>query len=85
MNNILPGMRAARQRAGLSVASVALRLGVTRQAVHAWELGIRVPSVSRLAELSAVLDCPVEALLAPPPALPGPGQPEHNTREGLRP
>jgi transcriptional regulator with XRE-family HTH domain len=41
---------------------LAVRLGVSPQAVTAWERGIARPDAHRLATLAAVLDVPVDLL-----------------------
>ena len=48
--------RAVRQSAGMSAAQVATALGVTRQAVSAWERGTRCPRGEMLEAYVAVLD-----------------------------
>lgn len=47
-------LRAARQRAKLSQGGVAETLGITRQALSAWETGASCPSATQLAELATV-------------------------------
>lgn len=47
-------LRAARQRARLSQEGVAETLGITRQALSAWETGASCPSATQLAELATV-------------------------------
>jgi DNA-binding XRE family transcriptional regulator len=48
--------RALRQAAGISQADVARAAGVTRQAVHLWERGMRVPCGENLDTYAAVLN-----------------------------
>jgi transcriptional regulator with XRE-family HTH domain len=47
-------LKAARQRARLSQGTVAESLGITRQALSAWETGSSCPSATQLAELATV-------------------------------
>lgn len=48
-------LRDVRLIAGLSQQVVADQLGVTRQALSAWERGVRTPSVVRLYEWAAAV------------------------------
>ena len=41
-----------RERAGLSQAALAKKVGVTRSAVNAWELGLSIPTTQYVAELA---------------------------------
>lgn len=51
----------ARQRAGLTVADIAKRLGITIQSVYGWEKG-SVPKSSRMSELADMFDVPLQWL-----------------------
>lgn len=55
----------ARARAGMSQQQLANRLGVGLEAVSRMERGVAEATVSRLAELSAILGCPVHDLTLP--------------------
>ena len=41
-----------RERAGLSQAALAKKVGVTRSAVNAWEIGLSIPTTQYVAELA---------------------------------
>ena len=41
-----------RERAGLSQAALAKKVGVTRSAVDAWEIGLSIPTTQYVAELA---------------------------------
>ena len=63
----MTGLRTMRRRAGLKQYELADRLGVTRQAVNAWELGRAVPSSKKMPQIAQTLGCQLEDLYAPPP------------------
>ena len=44
-------IRELRERAGLSQAALAKKIGVTRSAVNAWEMGLSIPTTQYVAEL----------------------------------
>jgi len=50
-----PALRAKRVAAGLTQRALAARLGVTQEAVSAWERGLWRPSPKHLHELAHVL------------------------------
>ena len=52
-----------RERAGLSQSALAKKVGVTRSAVNAWEMGISAPSTSWLVELSNLFHVTTDYLL----------------------
>ena len=56
---------AVRERRRVSQAQLAERLGVSKMAVSHWERGQQVPSVARLIELCAALECTPNDLLMP--------------------
>lgn len=56
-------IRAARLATGKSQLQVAAALGINQQAVSKWERGTCSPSARRLADLAALLDTTVDALL----------------------
>ena len=43
-----------RERAGLSQSALAKKVGVTRSAVNAWEMGLSIPTTQYVAELAPV-------------------------------
>ena len=45
-------IRELRERAGVSQAALARRVGVTRSAVNAWEMGLSIPTTPCVAELA---------------------------------
>lgn len=55
-------IRAARAERGWSLSQVAERVYVTRQAIHAWEVGIAYPKDKNLDRLCCVLGLPYEEL-----------------------
>lgn len=62
MSEILPGIRARRKAAGLTIEALSLRMGVTRQTVFNWESGARLPSADKLPEIAAALGCSIDDL-----------------------
>lgn len=52
-----------RENIGLTQSQLANRLGVTRAAVNAWEMGISFPSTALLAELSRLFGVSTDYLL----------------------
>ena len=58
----LRGLEASRIRAGITQSELALRLGVTRQAVSLWEAGARTPSSALLPRIARELDCGIEEM-----------------------
>lgn len=55
-------IRELREAAGLTQTALALRVGVSRQAVNQWELGTTWPSSQLLPVLAATLGCKIEGL-----------------------
>ena len=47
-------IRELRERAGVSQAALARRVGVTRSAVNAWEMGLSIPTTQYVAEAGTV-------------------------------
>lgn len=58
-------IRELREAAGLTQAALALRVGVSRQAVNQWESGINWPSAQLLPRLAWALGCQVSDLFEP--------------------
>lgn len=56
-------IKARRMDLGLTQTELAKKLGVTRAAENAWEMGLSSPSVPYLAELSKVFGVSVDYLL----------------------
>ena len=56
-------IRAARERAGLTQAALALKVGVTRSAVAQWETGRAGQVGSHLAQIAAVLGLGIDHLM----------------------
>lgn len=55
----------ARNKAGLSQAAVADKLGIKPASVSQWETGKTAPKADRLLEIAALYGCTVEELLVP--------------------
>lgn len=55
----------ARNKAGLSQAVVADKLGIKPASVSQWENGKTMPNADRLLEIAALYECTVEELLLP--------------------
>lgn len=58
-------IRELREAAGLTQSALALRVGVSRQAVNQWESGINWPSAQLLPRLAFALGCQVSDLFEP--------------------
>ncbi len=58
----LEGLRCYRQRAGLTQAELADRLGVNRASIIAWESGAAWPSAAKLPLIADVLQCQIDEL-----------------------
>lgn len=52
-----------RERVGLTQAALAMKIGVTQQAVASWEAGKTLPRPAMLLRLADVLGCTVDELL----------------------
>lgn len=66
MSEILPGIRARRKAAGLSIETLAGTLGVTRQTIYNWESGARLPAADVLPEIARALGCSIDDLYTEP-------------------
>lgn len=62
MNVILPGLRARRKAAGLTLRGMAAELGCTQAAVSCWELGETLPTADRLPDIARLLGCTIDEL-----------------------
>lgn len=56
-------IRTTREKNGLTQSMLAKRLGISRSAVNAWELGVSVPSAQYLVELSKLFKVSTDFLL----------------------
>lgn len=63
MVNYYDRIKNLRESAGLTQAQLAHKLGVTRAAVNAWEIGISAPSTALLIELSRLFGVSSDHLL----------------------
>ena len=52
-----------RERAGLSQAALAKKVGVTRSAVNAWEMGLSIPTTQYVAELAQLFHVSADYML----------------------
>ena len=52
-----------RERAGLSQAALAKKVGVTRLAVNAWEMGLSIPTTQYVAELAQLFHVSADFML----------------------
>ena len=52
-----------REKQNLTQSGLAKKLNMTRSAVNAWEMGISVPNVEKLVELSSLFNVSVDYLL----------------------
>lgn len=65
MTDVLPGIRARRKAAGLTLSELAARIGVTQQAVGMWERGETLPAADRLPDIARALECSIDELYSP--------------------
>ena len=52
-----------RERAGVSQAVLAKRVGVTRSAVNAWEMGLSIPTTQYVAQLAQLFHVSADFML----------------------
>ena len=52
-----------RERAGLSQSALAKKIGVTRSAVNAWEMGLSIPTTQYVAELTQLFHVSADYML----------------------
>lgn len=62
MNSYMTSMRRRRKAAGLTTEELGRRVGVSAQAVGAWERGTALPSADRLPEIARALGCRIDDL-----------------------
>ena len=63
MISISERIKELREKQNLTQSSLAKKLNITRSAVNAWEMGISVPNVEKLVELSSLFNVSVDYLL----------------------
>ena len=56
-------IRELRERTGLSQSALAKRVGVTRSAVNAWEMGLSIPTTQYVAELAQLFHVSADYML----------------------
>ena len=54
----------ARQRAGVTQATLAAQIGVAQQQIAKWESGTTFPSADRLPQIAQVLSCTIDDLFS---------------------
>lgn len=59
------GFRDARKRAGRGLQETADYIGVSKQAVNAWERGVSEPSIRTCQRLAVFFGCTLEELIQP--------------------
>ena len=52
-----------RERAGLSQSALAKKVGVTRSAVNAWEMGLSIPTTQYVAQLAQLFHVSADFML----------------------
>ncbi len=52
-----------RVKHGMTQAELARRIGVTRSSINGWEMGVSIPSIMKLVELSAIFHVTTDYLL----------------------
>lgn len=62
-NSIGEKIRTEREKRKMSQGTLAERLGISQQAVHAYEKGMRKPKLEKLIRISVALNVPVELFL----------------------
>lgn len=62
-NSIGEKIRAERENRKMSQETLAERLGISQQAIHAYEKGKMKPKIEKLIRISAALNVPVELFL----------------------
>lgn len=82
----MTGLKRIRQSRGMSMEELGKAVGVSRQVVSAWELGIYWPKASSLPRIAEVLGCTIDELFrdtsqSAAPAAPLSGEP--STKEEL--
>ena len=57
-------LKALRERSNMTQAGLAKRLGISRNAVNSWEMGLSFPSVQNIVELTKIFHVSADKLLA---------------------
>lgn len=60
-------IRILRDKKGITQAELAYKLGITRSAVNAWEMGITIPSTSYVIEIAKIFKVSTDYLLGVAP------------------
>ena len=63
ISSISERIKELREKQNLTQSGLAKKLNITRSAVNAWEMGISVPNVEKLVELSSLFNVSVDYLL----------------------
>lgn len=62
-NSLYERIHDLRERSGMTQTDLAMRMGVTRSGVNAWEMGISKPSLDNLITLSRIFHTTTDYLL----------------------
>lgn len=62
-NSLYERIHDLRERSGMTQTDLAMRMGVTRSGVNAWEMGISKPSLDNLLTLSRIFHTTTDYLL----------------------
>ena len=62
-NSLYERIHDLRERSGMTQTDLAMRMGVTRSGVNAWEMGISTPSTAYLIELAQLFHVSTDYLL----------------------
>ncbi len=62
-NSIYERIHDLRERSGMTQTELAMRMGVTRSGVNAWEMGISKPNIDNLIALSRIFHTTTDYLL----------------------
>ena len=74
---ILPGLRARRKAAKLTLEALGEAVGCTGAAVGSWERGEALPSADKLPGIARALGCSIDDLFRPADKIPAGRGPEH--------
>ena len=69
-------LKLLREKRGMTQEELAEQLGITRQSISKWELGINEPDLPTIRSLCRILDCSFDALLGEEKAAPTVEEPE---------
>ena len=62
--NIADRIRYLRDKAGMTQTDLAKKLGISRNAVNAWEMSVSIPSLSNVVEMSRIFHVSTDYLLS---------------------